>query len=441
MNAPIFDFIKKYADSETVRLHMPGHKGESFIGCERFDITEIKGADSLFECSGIICESEKNASSVFGSHTFYSTEGSSLCIRAMIYLSLLHAKECKKAPRILAARNVHKTFLSAAALLDVDVRWIYSSENYLSCGITPERLEAEIEANRPTAVYITSPDYLGNVADIAALSKICKKRGVLLLVDNAHGAYLKFLENSLHPTDLGADMCCDSAHKTLPALTGGAYLHVSNDAPRLFVEQAKNALALFASTSPSYLILSSLDNLNSYLEISYKNELVLFAKKVSSLKNELLSHGYTLLGNEELKLTLRTTDFGYFGDVFADILREDGFECEFSDKEHVVLMLTPQISDDELLKLRDHLLAVKKKDAIANKAPRFSPPKRKTSIREAALSPSETLPSNECLGLTLALATVACPPAVPILVCGEEIDENALKVIEYYGIKELCVIK
>jgi arginine/lysine/ornithine decarboxylase len=104
-------------------------------------------------------------------------------------------------------------------------------------------------------------------------------------------------------------------------------------------------------------------------------------------------------------------------------------------------MLTPQISDDELLKLRDHLLAVKKKDAIANKAPRFSPPKRKTSIREAALSPSETLPSNECLGLTLALATVACPPAVPILVCGEEIDENALKVIEYYGIKELCVIK
>jgi len=252
---------------------------------------------------------------------------------------------------------------------------------------------------------------------------------------------LKFLERSMHPTDLGADMCCDSAHKTLPALTGGAYLHVSYDAPRLFVEQAKNALSLFASTSPSYLILSSLDNLNPYLKSEYKVELCEFLKKTARLKDVLAEHGYTLLGDEGLKVTIRTTDFGYFGYEFADILRENGFECEFSDKEHVVLMLTPQIDGECLKKLEASLLSIERKKRIIEAAPRFVPPRRKTSIREAALSVSETLPAKECLGRTLALATVSCPPAVPILVCGEEIDENALSVIEYYGIDELCVIK
>lgn len=441
MDTPIFDFVRAYADSQTSRLHMPGHKGKSFVGCESLDITEIKGADSLFECDGIIKKSEQNASALFGSHTFYSTEGSSLCIRAMVYLAMLHAKECKKAPRILAARNVHKTFLSAAALLDVEVEWMFSEENYLTSEITPDRLEREINKHHPFAVYLTSPDYLGNVAYVESLSRVCKKYEVILLVDNAHGAYLKFLERSMHPCDLGADMCCDSAHKTLPALTGGAYLHVSYDAPRLFVEQAKNALSLFASTSPSYLILSSLDNLNPYLENEYRVELCEFLKKTARLKDALAEHGYTLLGDEGLKITIRTTDFGYFGYEFADILREDGFECEFSDKEHVVLMLTPQIDGECLKKLEASLLSIERKKRIIEAAPRFVTPKRKTSIREAALSTSETLPAKECLGRTLALATVSCPPAVPILVCGEEIDENALSVIEYYGIDELCVIK
>ena len=441
MDTPIFDFISTYVNSSTARLHMPGHKGKSFIGCEKYDITEIKGADSLFECSGIIRESEENASRVFGSHTFYSTEGSSLCIRAMVYLVMLYAKENGKECVVLAPRNVHKTFLSAVALLDLKVEWIFSSENYLSCDITPEHLESYIEIYNPTAVYLTSPDYLGNVLDIAAISKICKKRGVLLLVDNAHGAYLKFLENSLHPCDLGADLCCDSAHKTLPALTGGAYIHISDDAPKVFLSNIKNALSLFASTSPSYLILSSLDKINPYLDSIYKNELSGFIEKVDTLKKELLEFGYTLLGDEPLKITIRTLGFGYFGYDFAEMMRQGGFECEFSDKEHVVLMLTPQIKSDELQNLGRFLVSIERKLPIAENAPRFFPPKRNKSIREAALSPSEILPVTKCLGKTIALSTVSCPPAVPILVCGEEVSEESIQVMSYYGIDELCVIK
>lgn len=116
-----------------------------------------------------------------------------------------------------------------------------SGGSYHRCAVTPEAVKAALSACRakPAAVYLTSPDYLGNILDIKGIAEICHKAGVPLAVDNAHGAYLKFLPESLHPIDLGADICCDSAHKTLPVITGGAYLHISNSAPPLFAEQAK----------------------------------------------------------------------------------------------------------------------------------------------------------------------------------------------------------
>ena len=124
MKHPICDFVKKYAESTPQRLHMPGHKGKGPMGIEALDITEIKGADSLFEADGIISESESIASELFGCKTLYSAEGSSLAIRSMVYLISVHAKERGVVPSILAARNAHKSFLYAAALTDVEVRWL-----------------------------------------------------------------------------------------------------------------------------------------------------------------------------------------------------------------------------------------------------------------------------------------------------------------------------
>ncbi|MBQ8415566.1 MAG: aminotransferase class V-fold PLP-dependent enzyme, partial [Clostridia bacterium] len=261
MRTPICDFVRRYADSRSLRLHMPGHKGKGPLGLEALDITEIQGADELFDATGIIKESEENAGRIFGAHTFYSTEGSSLSIRAMLYLTLLYAKEQGRECLIWAGRNAHKTLLSALALLDMDVQWICSSQksSYLSCHVTAKDLDEMLDGaqRKPVAVYLTSPDYPGQLADVGGIAKVCHRHGVLLLVDNAHGAYLKFLSPSLHPMDLGADMCCDSAHKTLPALTGSAYLHVSHHAPKQLWENAKIALSLFASNRPSYLILQS----------------------------------------------------------------------------------------------------------------------------------------------------------------------------------------
>ena len=128
MDTPICDFVRRYAQSGTLRLHMPGHKGTGPLGIEQLDITEISGADSLYEASSIIAQSERNAGVLFGCPTFYSTEGASQCIRAMVYLAMLHAKQNSRKPLILAGRNAHKTFLSAAALLDLDVEWIYAKD-------------------------------------------------------------------------------------------------------------------------------------------------------------------------------------------------------------------------------------------------------------------------------------------------------------------------
>ena len=373
MKTPICDFVRDYAQGDNIRLHMPGHKGKALLGMEALDITEIDGADSLYEASGIIQKSEENAGKLFGCPTFYSTEGSSQCIRAMLYLAVLSAKQQGKRPVIAAGRNAHKTFLTGAALLDVDVRWLYPENggSYLSCNLTPEEVEAVLEQEHPTAVYLTSPDYLGNLADIGAIAQVCHRHGALLLVDNAHGAYLKFLYPSQHPMDLGADLCCDSAHKTLPVLTGGAYLHCKAE----FRDWAKNALALFGSTSPSYLIMQSLDRANPYLA-SLTDRLIAFVPRVNAVKETLSRHGYLLYGQEPLKITISAKPYGYTGQELAEILLKRHIVSEFADPDFLVLMLTPENSQRELDALTESLLSVPRKSPILEQPPRFQPSRR-----------------------------------------------------------------
>ena len=215
MKTPISDFVKQYAASGKSRFHMPGHKGKSFVGCESIDITEINGADILGDASGIIAQSEKNASDLFKSaHTFYSTEGSSLSIKAM--LALIKKKSAKnERTKILASRNVHKAFVYACALLDLDVEWIYPNDisDLYSYHISPQELRAKINSleSVPNAFYITSPDYLGNMSDIKGLSEVCHEYNIPLLVDNAHGAYLSFLDESQHISAPRSRGCIDSS--------------------------------------------------------------------------------------------------------------------------------------------------------------------------------------------------------------------------------------
>lgn len=444
METPICDFVRSYACAEPLRFHMPGHKGAGET--ERLDITEIEGADVLYRAGGIIQKSRENAARLFGSAaTFYSVEGSSLCIRAMLFLFSLYAREQGKRPRLAAFRNAHSTFVTACALLDMDVCWLRADdgESLLSCQISPASLERQLATMEepPLALYVTSPDYLGQMAPLREIGQICHRHGILLLVDNAHGAYLRFLPQSLHPLDLGADLCCDSAHKTLPVLTGGAYLHISKRAPELFLHQAEQALRLFASTSPSYLVLGSLDGVNALLEEEFPRRLATFLPVVCRSADRLREAGFCLVGQEGLKLTLKTKPYGYTGHALATLLAERGIVCEFSDPDHLVFMLSPMEGEEPLTQLVSALLSVVRRPALAEQAPPLPIPSRACTLREALFAPSEEIDGARSMGRILSDPCVTCPPAVPVLVCGERIDERAVACFQYYGIDRLRVLR
>ena len=440
METPIADFVRRYADSEMVRAHMPGHKGRPFLGCEALDITEIRGADSLYEADGIIRRSESCAGELFGSgRTVYSTEGSSQCIRAMLYLAL----SCGNGSRtVVAARNVHRAFVYAAALLDFEIVWLWPEQSASLCGcpVSSGALERTLAAlpAPPAAVYLTSPDYLGGMADISALAEVCRKRGTLLAVDNAHGAYLRFLEPSLHPLDLGADLCCDSAHKTLPVLTGGAYLHIGRTAPASLRESAKTAMAMFGSTSPSYLTLSSLDLCNRYLADGYRNRLRKTCGRLDEARKTLAAAGWQLEPSDPLRLTIKVPS-GTTGGQLADRLRENGAECEYAEADFLVLMLTPENSAADIERLISALGT--NDDAYAPLPPLpLSRGEQVCSVREALFAPRETVPAAQSLGRVCGAPTVGCPPAIPIAVSGERIGPEALELFRRYGVEQVEVL-
>lgn len=443
MHTPIADFVTQYAKKKNSRFHMPGHKGQAFCGCEAYDITEITGADSLYEAEGIIAESEKNASVLFHTQkTLFSTEGSSQCIRAMLYLAINHQKSAHR-PYVIAGRNVHKAFLYAAALLDFDIVWLYPEEMHslCSCQITTAQLEHELCKRKqpPAAVYLTTPDYLGGQLSIQDFADLCHQYHSILAVDNAHGAYLHFLKESMHPMELGADICCDSAHKTLPVLTGGAYLHISKHAPNYFCEYAKQAMALFGSTSPSYLTLTSLDLCNAYLAADYCQKLSATITRIEKVRHILQQNGWRVAPTDPLKLTVQMPH-GLTGQELSNRLHTASVECEYADSEYIVFMITPENTDNDYARLVQALginLHKYNEPTILHPAACA----QSLSVREAFFARQELIPVNESLGRICGAPAVSCPPAIPIVVSGEVIDKNAIDLFEYYGITSVNVVR
>ena len=420
---------------------MPGHKGtaplgvpEELKGAYMYDITEIAGADDLYDPTGIILKSERIAGKIFGAPTYYSTEGSSQCVKAMLKLALDRAvgndnhplgrdghtagKECHTAgkPYVICAGTAHKAFLSGTELLGIEVVRVKVADKpdrgdakmgspILSVDVITDAVDREIfkRSYSPIGVFVTYPDYYGNVIDLAAIKKELSKRGILLLVDGAHAAYFKFLDHSkypeyIHPIDAGADICCCSAHKTLPALTGAAYLHISvNITQDLPQEKVLKAMSLFGSSSPSYLILASLDAVNGCIcnacvlngdtesnpcltinhdmsdaaiidksdasgEVGFTALVNITSKKVAELKDKLISRGLGVLKSDPLRLVIRagadeTANPGAgdalavnpgAGDALAAKLRRAGCEPECVNGDDVIMMLSPYNTDRDL---------------------------------------------------------------------------------------------
>lgn len=443
MNTPIYDFLKNYKNISPLRAHMPGHKGRAFNAEElkdayAYDLTEISGGDSLFEAEGIIRESEKNASKLYGTaETVYSCGGSTLCIQAMLFLMKQENR------MVIAGRTVHRAFLNACILLGLQVVWVYpkSEKGILSGEYDPWDFEKAIKnlKEKPCCIYITSPDYMGNMADIRSLSETAHKYNAPLIVDNAHGAHLAFYEKSLHPIALGADLCCDSAHKMLPCLTGCAYLHTSNER---YKGRLKSAMGMFGSTSPSYLMMLSLDICNVFLSENAR-ENISKIKKLTEKMKERLSRKYIFTeGQEIFHVAIDAAAMGIDGKKLGKLLESENCFPEYAGREAVMLLLSAAEREEDIQHLEDILEKCNISLCKAKKTtpPAFPKPKSVLEIREAALLESEIIPVKNALGRVCAGVKVPCPPAVPIVISGEVIDERAVKTLIYYGVDMVEVV-
>lgn len=441
MKTPIYDFLKQYDQKNPIRLHMPGSKGKVSIPFG-FDITEIDGSDFLFSSNGIIKESEQNASSLFNTAaTLYSTEGSSLCIKTMI--ALLKKTGINS---ILAARNSHMSFLNACILSDMNVSWIYPDNKISSiCSgeYTADLIDSALSKTEIKAVYVTSPDYLGNILNIKAIAEVCKRHGAYLLVDNAHGAYLKFLAPDLHPISLGADMCCDSAHKTLPAMTGGAYLHISRETDEAFIKNAKSVMSVFATSSPSYMIMASLDFTNRIIndEIRRFNETALMVER---LKSELFRLGFINISKEPFKIAIDAMQSGINTKELYEFLRLKNIVSEYADDASLVMMFSVMNGEEDYEKtLSAFKEAAGKVSEYKNLDNEFliTEKVQAVNMRNAFFADSEEINTEFSEGRICSAAKTVCPPCIPVICAGEVFDQNAIKILKKYGILKVSVVK
>jgi len=439
VKTPVSDFLNDYVKENRVRCHTPGGKGQIYP----HDITEINGAGSLYESAGIIAESERIAAGLFGAaKTLYSCSGSTMAIQAMLAL-VKTGSNIKK--RIAAFRYAHRSFVSAAALLDFDIDWIYPDE-FMSAKINPEAVRQIVNPGT-AAVFVNSIDYYGGECDINATARACGHTGTAgvfkppLLVDNAHGAYLAFTDK--HPIMLGAAMTADSTHKTLPALTGAAYLHINDER---FTGNAKAMTALFGTSSPSYLILESLDLCNSYIaEQKEKGRPEAFGF-ITELKKSLSEAGFPLRESDLLRITVDARACGYTGFGFADKLRKsgkNGVECEYADENYTVLLFSAITNKNDIEAVKAAFYKIPLKKPINKETYPILRPRRVTSVRESLFAPDKDcafLPVKSSVGRICAGITAPCPPGVPLVMPGEEIGTEEAETLERFGVREMRVL-
>lgn len=434
METPFCDAIERIIEEKPARFFMPGHKGNAaamshFGGALSYDITEIEGADDLARPCGPLAQSQANMARAYGSGaTLYSAFGSTSCILAMFTLFL------RPDQRVVMARGCHGAAVRALAFLDLRPQWVLPAE-----GIpTAREIEAALRQSGAPAVYITSPDYYGRLADIEGISAVCRAQRAALLVDNAHGAHLRFLSPSRHPLALGADACADSAHKTLPCLTPAALLHLRDAS---LAEQGRAALNLYGSTSPSYLVLVSLDHAAGLL-LADKIDFNGAAAQLDAVA-EMVPH-MVQPGGDPLKLCLVPGRGGWPYAQVMEGLRQQGVVPELADGTHIVLMASPYNTQEDFARLRAALAPFS-----AARSP-LTPtvtrgldvlPKISCTVRQAVFGEKQRVSVQAAVGRVAAGIDAPCPPGVPLVMPGEVVPPDAAELLLASGILQMDVLK
>lgn len=446
-STPLMDALEQLRQEGRAPFHMPGHKGRMpypFAQAAPYDVTEVMGADSLYEATGPLLALEQRLAAAYGAGmSLVSAGGSTLCIQTMLSLAR------RRGRKVIAARNAHRAAVSAMGLLGLEPLWVSCHTNwddpYGIDGIAlPPRVE-DIEATLAenpdaAAVYITSPDYFGQMADIPAISDLCRRYNVWLMVDNAHGAHLNRFRAAMHPMQLGADFCCDSLHKNLPVLTGGAVLHLAEAG---YYEEAKYAMSLFGSTSPSYLIMLSIDQALGELEQG-DDSLLRLGGFVGALKERLCERGYQTVRSfvcDPIRLAVGFATIGYTAELFADYLRYRGIEPEYVAGGVAVFMPSGNTTPEELTLLERVLMQLPLRPAIPPTHADFRLPRQPLSITEAMGRPNIQMAVEETEGRVAARLVSKCPPGVPLAVPGEEITRETIFALKSSGVDTIYVVK
>lgn len=434
MNTPIYSQLLKHKNLDYSPFHTPGHKNAGFFPDHllQLDFTELPDTDALYEADGIILETENNLAKLFSAQrSVISSGGCTLAIQTMLRLA------CRHGNKILFARNIHRSAVNTCALLDIIPKWILpqSESGFFTGRISPEDVETEfLKDNEISALYVTSPDYYGEMTDIKALSEICRKYNKLLLVDNAHGSHLAFLKENRHPIHLGADMSACSLHKTLPVLTGGAVLNIGNPE---FAEDAKTAMSLFGSTSPSYPVMASIDLCCRYLAERGADEYKLLEERVLQIKELAKNHGIIQPSGlcDNTRICIGTPNIKNQIDFFHSLK----IEPEFCDGENAVFICTPFNRERDFKRLETAVSKIHGQSE--KKSLTFTLPEIALTPREAVLAETERISVQNASGRIAAESACPCPPGIPVVMPGEIIDKNTVAQLRAYRFPYITVVK
>ncbi len=460
MNEYLENALVTYSQSDNYPFHMPGHKRQPLgaVPFEAIDITEIDGFDNLHDAKGLIRKGQERLARVFGAtESFFLVNGSTVGLLAAICGCL------QKGDTLLIGRNAHKAVYHAAYLMEAQLEYVYpmATDFGIQGSISPAAVAQKLkECPQIKAVVVTSPTYDGVVSDIAAIAAIVHDYGIPLIVDEAHGAHFGFSEGfPKKAIAFGADLCVESLHKTLPAYTQSSVLHAmatgEADTFRFDIARIKRYLRMLQSSSPSYVLMAGIDRCVRmmqeeaalYREKSKESRLLLFEKRLEAVyeRCEALQFVEVLSEIEFVrdasKILISAQKAGHSGQELYDLLREHyHLQLEMA-CGHYATALTSLMDTDEgferlwcALKEIDDF-AQNRDDGALEKKKLLTPVElyakrdKKLTLAEALDAKKELLPQNKAKGRIAGEFINLYPPGIPLIVPGEVIDEEVLRLL------------
>lgn len=438
----IINAIKKIKNSKRVLFTTPTHLGgniipaplKTLIGYKAFqaDFSEVDGLDNLKNSINCLKKSQDLAKEIYKTKkTFYLVNGSSSGLIALM-MSIL-----KENDKVLIARNAHESIFNGLVLTGATPVWFlpeYDNDFGIFKGITLEQIKSEYKNNPDIkALIITSPTYEGLTSEIKEIAEFCKEKEIIFIVDEAHGALFPFSDKLPESAiNLGADACVHSLHKTTPALTGSSLLHISKNS-KIDIDFLQKNLNLINSTSPSWLLISSIEGSINYLNSKRGqndiNELIL---NIEKLKNENSDFEFLEANNHDItKLVISKK--GYTGEELSDFLFDNNIEDELVTEKSVLCLCGIGTDKRKFKKLNHTLKKIKnKKDKDNYSFEKIELPKMKFSPKEAHFAEKEIIKKENCIGKIIGENITPYPPCIPILMQGEIIEEKHLKFLDEF---------